>query len=112
MQQDKNKEFKKIFGARIAKLRNIKNLSQEKFAEQINISQRSLSRIETGVGFAEFKTIEKIADVLGVDIEDLFNFNEEYTQKELIDSINKKIKFIKNDIDKLKTLNEILQRFF
>lgn len=112
MHQDKNKDFKKLFGTRIAKLRNIKNLSQEKFAEKVNISQRSLSRIETGVGFAEYKTIEKMAEVLEISTETLFNFNEEYTQKELLKSINSKISFIKNDEDKLRILNEFLNKMF
>lgn len=107
-----NKDFKSSLGLRIAKLRKIKGLSQEKFAEAIDISQRGLSRIETGRNFTTADTVEKIAEVLEINPEDLFNFNEEYTEKELFDSIIKKVKFIKNDIDKLRTLNDFINKMF
>lgn len=46
MSVDRN--LKKLLGLRIAKLRKIKGLSQEKFAENVGISQRAISRIENG----------------------------------------------------------------
>ncbi len=106
----KNRDFRALLGSRIAKLRKIKGFSQEKFAERIDISQRTLSRIETGAGFTEFKTIEKIAKELELGPAELFNFCEEYSEKELIKSINEKMKFIKNDIDKLRIVNDFLKK--
>ena len=103
----KNKDVKTLLGLRIAKLRKIHGFSQEKFAEQ-----RNLSKIETGISFVKSSTIEKIAEVLGINPEDLFNFNEEYTEKELLDSIIKRVKFMKNDIDKLRTLNDFIDKMF
>ena len=108
----KNKDVKTLLGLRIAKLRKIHGFSQEKFAEAIDISQRNLSKIETGISFVKSSTIEKIAEVLEINPEDLFNFNEEYTEKELLDSIIKKVKFMKNDIDKLRTLNDFIDKMF
>lgn len=99
-------------GLRIAKLRKISAFSQEKLAEAIDISQRNLSNIETGVNFVKASTLEKIADVLGLSLGDLLNFNEDYTEKELLDAIIKKVKFMKNDIDKLRTVNEFLNKMF
>lgn len=108
----KDKDFKTSLGSRIAKLRKYKGFTQEKFAEAINLAQRTLSGIETGANFTQADTIERIADILELPPEVLFNFNEDYTEEELIDTIIKKVKFMKNDIDKLRTVNEFLNKMF
>lgn len=108
----KNRDLKTLLGLRIAKLRKLHGFSQEKFAEAIDLAQRTLSGIETGRNFTQAETLEKIAEVLGLNPEDLFNFNEEYTEKELLDSIIKRVKFMKNDIDKLRTLNDFIDKMF
>jgi len=108
----KNRNFKTLLGSRIAKLRKIKGFSQEKFAEKIGLSQRTLSGIETGANFTQSNTLDRIAEVLEISAEELFNFNTEYTEKELIKSINEKMKFIQNDIDKLRIVNDFLKKLF
>lgn len=106
------KNLKTLFGARVAKLRNIKGLSQEQLAELANISARMMSCIETGANFTQAETIEKIATALELNIQDLLRFENPDDKAEILDSINKKIDFIKDDPDKLRTLNEILEKFF
>ena len=108
----KNRDLKILLGLRIAKLRKIKGFSQEKFAEAINLAQRTLSGIETGANFTQADTLERIADVLELSLGDLLNFNDDYTKEELLDSIIKKVKFMKNDTDKLKTINDFLNKMF
>lgn len=105
-------DLKTLFGLRVAKLRNIKGISQEKFAELVDISPRMLSCIETGANFTQSETIENIAKALDVSIQDLLRFENPDIETELLNSINKKINFIKSDLDKLKVLNEILEKFF
>ena len=51
-------------GNRIKKLRKIKGLSQESFAEQIDIAVNTLSSIETGKAFMTSQTLGKILEVL------------------------------------------------
>lgn len=106
------KDLKKLFGTRVAKLRNTKGLTQEKLSELANIGPRMMSSIETGANFTQAETIENIADALGISVQDLLRFDEPNDKEGLLVSINQKINFIQNDIDKLKLLNEIMQKFF
>ena len=107
-----NEALKTLFGSRVAKLRNDKGISQEKLAELADISPRMLSCIETGANFTQSETIENIAKALDITVQDLLRFDNPEDEAKLLDSINNKINFIKNDVDKLKILNEILQKFF
>lgn len=107
-----NEALKTLFGSHVAKLRNDKGISQEKLAELADISPRMLSCIETGANFTQSETIENIAKALDITVQDLLRFDNPEDEAQLLDSINNKINFIKNDVDKLKILNEILQKFF
>ena len=110
MSADKN--LKRLLGLRIAKLRKTKCFSQEKFAEKVGVSPRSISRIENGANYPLPDTLVKIADVLGLKPKNLYDFEYEYSNKELYSSIINKIKLIKDDIDKLKLVDEILGKIF
>ncbi len=99
------KNIQKMLGDRIKKLRKIRGYSQEKFAENIDISTTSLSLIETGKGFMTMATLEKIVKILGISPQDLFKFDNETSAKELHKEVLAKINFIKNDPEKLKILN-------
>lgn len=71
-------DIKKLLGLRIRELRKSKKLTQEQFAEKIDIDQRSLSAIECGINFPT-KNFIKIANILEVELKDLFDF--EHIQK-------------------------------
>lgn len=68
--------FKSLFGIRLKMLRKAKGISQENFAEMININPRNLSRIETGQTFPTSENIEKIIKALECSSTALFNFDE------------------------------------
>ncbi len=99
------KNIQKMLGDRIKKLRKIKGYSQEKFAENIDISTTSLSLIETGKGFMTMGTLEKIVEILDISPQELFKFDDKTSAKELHKEALAKINFIKNDPEKLKILN-------
>jgi len=65
---------KKKLGKRIKELRKQKGLTQEKLAELINMEQNSISIIESGRNFPTLATLEKIANILGVNLSDFFNY--------------------------------------
>ena len=88
--------FKKKFGRRLKELRKAKNISQETFAELIEITPRNLSRIETGQIFPSAVTLEKIILKLDCNACELFNF-------EHLDSENNLKEKILLKIDKLST---------
>ena len=63
------------FGKRVRLLRRQADLSQEALAERAGISVDFLSLIERGVNAPSFKTLERLAEALGVDERDLFDFS-------------------------------------
>jgi transcriptional regulator with XRE-family HTH domain len=90
-------------------LRKQKGLSQEKFAEAINIATTSLSFIETGRGFMTLATLEKMATVLNVEPYEIFQFISLQSNEEMFNFIIQKVQSIKENNEKLKTVYNILK---
>ena len=65
---------KELLGERIRKLRKVRGLNQEQLAEQIEVEQKHVSRLELGKSFPTIERLEKIADALNVPIRDFFDF--------------------------------------
>ena len=84
---------KKLLGKRIKELRKSKGLTQEKFAELINMETSSLSGIESGRHFPSLSALERIALQLNVEMKTLFEFNHlksiDEIKKTIIDNIDK-----------------------
>ena len=67
-----NKQVDNIIGSKIKKLRLKAELTQEGLARKANIPYTTLTKVESGViKNPSVKVIAKIADALGVSIEDL-----------------------------------------
>ncbi len=60
-------------GAFLKKLRNEKNMTQEKLAEQFNVSSRTVSRWETGSNMPDLSILVELADFYSVDIREILN---------------------------------------
>ncbi len=67
----------KKFGTKVAALRKEKGLTQNQLAEKLNISNKAVSRWETGEGFPEISLLASLADALGVTVD--FLLKEEIT---------------------------------
>ncbi len=61
-------------GKRIQKLRKEIGLTQEEFAEKLNISRTHIGHIEQGRKSPSLKLMEKIARVLKVKVKEIFPF--------------------------------------
>jgi len=89
---DKN-DIKRKLGNRIQFLRKLKGFTQENFAELIDIEPQSLSNIERGKFAPSIETLQKIANTLGVEIFELYLFENgeilDSMRMELIEAINK-----------------------
>ena len=72
--QKKHMEKYKYLGLNIAYYRKVRNLSQLKLAELINISRTHMSRIETTDCAVSLDVIFDICDTLEIPIEKLFTF--------------------------------------
>lgn len=64
------------FGQRVKYLRRLRNLTQAQLAEKINLSINYISQIETGIATPTFKTVVVLAQGLGVEIKELFDFEQ------------------------------------
>lgn len=64
--------IRKIFGKRIRELRQQANLSQEKFALSIGMDRTYYASVENGKRNIALENILKIANGLGITLEELF----------------------------------------
>ncbi len=65
-----------LLGQKIKKLRELKNLTQEHLAEQLNITQSAYSKIENNEVEISYSKLEHIAKVLELSPADVIKFNE------------------------------------
>ncbi len=63
-------------GRKISRIRELRGMKQETLAEELGISQQSISHIEQSETLEDEK-LEKVAKVLGVTKEAIENFSEE-----------------------------------
>ena len=100
--------IKKLLGKKIKNLRVKKGLTQEKLAELIGISQRSLSGIEIGENFLTAETLDKILNVLNITADELFEVEHLKPVSELTKEILNEIKAVKDE-EKIKTLYKVVK---
>ncbi len=98
---------KKLLGKRIKEIRKFKGFTQENLSEVIDIETSSLSGIESGRFFPSLHVLEKIANVLGVELVEFFKFSSVDVpvdlDKEIINIIENQNKDNKQIIYKLLT---------
>lgn len=88
-------DVRKMIGNNVKKLRKHNKLSQEKFAEKINISMQLVSKIECGKSYMAYRTLEAICDVFNIQPVYFFKITEDVQ--------------VKNDIEKIEVINELLK---
>ena len=59
------------FGAFIAQLRKEQELTQKELADRLNVTDKAVSKWETGKGFPDLKLLEPLAQALGVSLVEL-----------------------------------------
>jgi transcriptional regulator with XRE-family HTH domain len=67
--------LKQKFGRRLREIRAQRRMTQEQFAETLDVSVDFLSLIERGRNAPSFETLDKIAKRLRISVADLFTFN-------------------------------------
>lgn len=70
------KEYIQKIGQRIVELREERNLKQIDLAFKVNIEDSALRRIESGRTNPTIKSLLRIAKVLGVELDELFQFSK------------------------------------
>lgn len=59
------------FGRFVAQLRKEQNLTQKELAERLHVTDKAVSKWETGKGFPDLKLLEPLAQALGVSLVEL-----------------------------------------
>ena len=62
---------KYVTGTMIKRLRESGNMTQHQLAEKINVSDKAISKWETGRGYPDISMIEPLAEALGVSVIEL-----------------------------------------
>lgn len=72
---DKNFDIEKRFGAKLAYVRRQNKLSQMKLAEIVDMNFNYIGQIERGEANVTIKTMHVLANALGVELKELFDFS-------------------------------------
>ena len=76
--------LKNTFANNLKRIRKRNKLTQEQFAELVNVAPRHISFLETGRSFPSCELMERICNILHADISELFK-KLEYTTNSLND---------------------------
>jgi transcriptional regulator with XRE-family HTH domain len=73
--------LRKQFGKKLRSIRKSREMTQEQFAEFLDISIDFLSLVERGVNAPSFESIEAFSITLGMPVKDFFDFSPERAVK-------------------------------
>lgn len=90
-----------IIGERLKKARIDKNMTQEKLAEQIDVSVAFLSRVERGTSHINLKKLTQICEILGVSEGSILNGVSSNSDNYLASEFNNILNSVSSDKQKL-----------
>lgn len=90
--------------ARIASVRKQMGLSQEKFGELVNMSQRSVAAWESGERTPSFATLSALADQLGVTVDWLLGRTDDKNAKKKKQPAEQSGELLDNIVTRLREL--------
>ena len=90
-----------IIGERLKKARIDKNMTQEKLAEQIDVSVAFLSRVERGTSHINLKRLTQICEILGVSEGSVLNGVSSNSDNYLASEFNNILNSVSSDKQKL-----------
>lgn len=97
-----------ILGARIRSLRESKGLTQEQIAEKMNCTRQKFARIEKGLIDISYSSLNIVAQVLGVKVEDITSaVNNVYQEQPMFRLSDNSIKE-----DKFEYINTMIDTFY
>lgn len=90
-----------IIGERLKKARIDKNMTQEKLAEQIDVSVAFLIRVERGTSHINLKRLTQICEILGVSEGSILNGVSSNSDNYLASEFNNILNSVSSDKQKL-----------
>lgn len=91
----------KKIGTLLKKLRNEKGLTQEQFAQVVNVSNRTVSRWENGNNMPDLDILIQISDYYEIDLRELLDGERkgEKMNKELEETVLKAVDYTNNETE-------------
>ena len=69
--------LRKQFGKKLRSVRKRRGMTQQEFAELLDISIDFLSLVERGLNAPSFESIEAFSIILGIPVRDFFDFSSD-----------------------------------
>jgi transcriptional regulator with XRE-family HTH domain len=71
--------LRKQFGKKLRSIRKRRGMTQQQFAELLDISIDFVSLVERGLNAPSFESIEAFSIILGIPVRDFFDFSPDPT---------------------------------
>ena len=78
----------KTLGEMISSLRKERNMTQNDLAEKMNVTDKAVSKWERNLSCPDVNSIPKLAEILGVSVEELINAQTKQDNGQIDDIIN------------------------
>ena len=65
-----------MFKDNLIQLRKLNGLSQEELADRINVTRQTISKYETGESLPDIEKCAALADVFGITVDELINYEK------------------------------------
>lgn len=104
----KDLELQKQVGKKIREIRKQRKISQMDLAYSIGMSMNTISYIELGKIASKIDTLNKIANVLNVDVFELFDFKMDYNSDKDVIINNILLKLKKSNYENLTKYEQII----
>ena len=86
---------KQTLGQKIAELRKTKNMTQLELANKLNITDKAVSKWERNISCPDINTFPKLAEILGVSVDELLQANNAVSDnkenKDIVDLVLKAV---------------------
>ncbi len=79
-------------GKLIAECRREKGLTQKQLADELNLSNKTISKWESGSGSPDISNLSEVAKVLGITVDELLNGERKTEQEDRVTSENIPVK--------------------
>jgi transcriptional regulator with XRE-family HTH domain len=75
-----------LLGQRIRTLRRLKGWTQQELGDEADVNYKFIGEIERSRQNPSFAILEKIATALGVDLYELFRFEQEFQNRKIVEA--------------------------
>src|SRR5690554_4654243 len=96
-----------MYGKVISKYRRLENLTQKDLAEKLFVSPQTVSKWENNQSEPNLATIKQLADLFGISVDDFFEEEKTFSEKEAASNVDVlKCEMCLDIIDEDKTFKE------